>query len=182
MSNENLIAELEAQIRDLREADKAAAAELRDSVKPVWRYSITLETSGFDKIFDPAVLKFRLSGECVNKAECEAVGQRIEEGGYSYLYNTATKSVIGGFGGGRLYLSDHKGFSRSATDFLGQGIRDLSAFLASHPEGGDCTHVVRAHQYAKECHHNGLFATTEAQPGDTFFCPSCEYDIAMEDL
>src|SRR5262245_23848950 len=93
------IEELEAQLKAAKEVQRRERDELRRSVTPRMVYTIEPATKVYDRIYDPAVVMYRLEGTCTNVAECEAAGHVISTGGMNYLYNTATSRLVMAVGG-----------------------------------------------------------------------------------
>jgi hypothetical protein len=134
------IAELEAALTAAKEVQRRERKELLDSVTPRMTYTIEpTETKSFiDRIYDPAVKVYRLTGTCTNIAECEAAGHIISTGGMNYLFNTATNRLIMSFGGGHVYI----GHGYDADENTEWAYNRIGEFLVRHPEGGDITPIV----------------------------------------
>jgi hypothetical protein len=142
------IADLEGQLKLIRQRREDALKVLRESVVPVYQYEIRLDQRDHgDKIWDQSVKMYRLTGVCLNQEEVDAVGGKTFTGGMSYLFNTATGRIIMPTGGGSIFIKA-SGWYRSPNevDDTDQAYSELSAFLVSHPEGGEVTHLVEAHQ------------------------------------
>jgi len=138
------IKQLEAELLAARKAEEEAHKARQQSVKPVWKFTFTLragkEASWFCIRKDSCVKAYYLHGAVVNRAELAAVGNmpgRHEDGGMTYLVNTATPTpkIIKADGGGRYFWRDHD------LEFL---LKDIEEFLLTNPEGGDITPFVIA--------------------------------------
>lgn len=140
------IAELEAQLAAARKEEDLRKQALRDSVKPVWRYTIErlpTTTDVFDAIYDDTIVAYKLSGEVLNREELIAAGHPetfYRAGSMRYLYNTVTTRLIAGVGGGTIFLST-SGFKRESAK-IQRAADQVGAFLADHPEGGDITEII----------------------------------------
>lgn len=150
---EERVAELEAQIRAIRNEQKAELAERQKSVTPVWRFTILPnEDRSFDKIWDKSVVLYQLRGEVVNRDECEAVGHDVRQmsGSMNYLFNTLSGRLVMSTGGGNVYLSDKTWSLRSDKEAVQRSfekaVTAIESFLAEHPEGGDITEIISQHR------------------------------------
>lgn len=140
MSTDRIV-QLRAELAELEAAEKATV-KAADAVVPKFTFDLAVDDLKFDKLFDPSVIAYRLSGTCTNAEELAEVGRShsAEGGGMVYLFNTLSGRFIMSHGGGRVYLS--KAGSAFSTDL--DKIALLEAFVAVHPEGGDVTDIVRA--------------------------------------
>lgn len=137
MSTTRTIEEIKAELRDAEAAERAAAAERKASVKPVFKFTFTPYPDGgrWDKIYDQSCLFVRLNGELVNADEMLAAGHSQNDldrqgGGMTYLFNRLSGMIVMSTGGGRLWLTHTESFAA------------LSVWLINSPDGGDCTELV----------------------------------------
>jgi hypothetical protein len=144
------IAELEGKLATLRgkKADEEKAR--RESVTPVYAYSLTPDERSterrFHRIMDESVLIYRLEGTCVNQDEIDAVGGKAFTGSMSYFFNTASGKFICSTGGGSVFVQD--GGSHIGHREIDDSVyvwADLNEFVQSHPQGGDVTKIILAH-------------------------------------
>jgi len=135
-------AELYAAAREVERSEMAAKALLADSVQPVYQFTLTPTDSSFDKIFDGSGCSvYKLSATVVNKAEVEAVGGKIREGGLSYLFNHLNGRFVCSTGGGQIWLDDGtfgKPFDVEAFTALANYLLEVNI------DGGDVTEIILA--------------------------------------
>jgi hypothetical protein len=142
------IEELEAALAAARSKQREEAEAAKAAVPPILEYRVEPVERSYDRIYDPACRVYRVFGRCVNAEEAKAAGHSsdLNEGGYNYVYNTATGRVVCGTGGGRVYL----GFDHDTSPAHLTAIDRLGAFLAEHPEGGPVDDIVEAYDHEKE--------------------------------
>jgi hypothetical protein len=145
------VEEIQAELREAEAAAKAAAEAKRKAVTPVWEYTIRPSERALTQAFgepywDDTIVAYYLNGRVVNEEECKAAGwsdTMISTGGMDYLFNTGTGKLIGGTGGGRVYLSAPWGKNQKAAKAaLAEAVREINAFLTAFPQGGDITDII----------------------------------------
>ena len=145
------IEEIEAELIAAKQAAAAEDKARRESVVPVWKYTLAPHADMFREVWDDTVTQVRLTGTMVNSDEYVAAGnQRPDEGGMTYLFNGASGRIIGAFGGGRVHVADrtwgrNMADQQTVTESAKQCCAELSEFIVSHPEGGDVTSIIEAH-------------------------------------
>lgn len=146
------IAEHEAAIALLRHRKAAVEAALRESVKPVWKFTITpvsLKQFG-EECWDDMLVGYRLAGEITNKEELESVGARPAdhaEGGMTYIFNKSTNKFAMPTGGGRIFIQTRGTFAKPAKVEHGhKTLALLATFIQLEPSGGDVTEIIEEHQ------------------------------------
>ena len=151
-SVQDKIDRLEAELQAAKK-DRDLARKLRaESVTPIYRYSIELDTGGysFEKVrASSGVAVYKLTGTCVNQAECDEVGARVFTGSMSYFYNELSHQIICSVGGGTVFISDSH-YRRDEVDDSERAYEELSDFLALNEHGGDVTEIIEAHQRRRQ--------------------------------
>lgn len=137
------VEELEQMLCDAKKQASDEARAKRESVVPQYTYSVLPVDDKFERIYDPSVAYYRVEGTCQNQAEIDAVGGKSFTGGMNYLFNSASGSIIGAFGGGTIHIGG-KGFSRVSPE-VDVTIARVSAFIVANPEGGDITSIIEDH-------------------------------------
>ena len=130
------IASLTSRLMELKREEDAEKQALRDSVKPIMKYTVTPTPvkGSWDFIGDEMCVFYTIDGQCTNLDEVKAVGGQVpHSGSMRYLYNLATSRLVCTTGGGSIHLS--------ATL---EAYAQVSAFISEHPEGGDITDIVIA--------------------------------------
>jgi hypothetical protein len=133
----------EEKIQVLREREANLKEMARKAVIEKWEYTVTLEDpTGWQRIYDPSVKMYRVSGRMINREEWEAAGNSsgsFGDGGHSYLFNTKSGEIVCSTGGGNIYF----GFGRDKDDIAHlEAVSQLSDFLCSYPEGGNIDYII----------------------------------------
>jgi hypothetical protein len=151
---DNQIAELEGKLATLRGKKADEEKALKESVTPVYAYSLNLDRRDterrFHKIMDESVLIYSLVGTCVNQDEVDKVGGRAFTGSMSYFFNTASGKFICSTGGGSIFVQDGSHIGHREHDDSAQVWHELNLFVKAHPEGGDVTGIVTSHHQRRK--------------------------------
>lgn len=135
------IEEIEEELRLAKQAQRDEAERRREAVKPRYEYVIaSATTKSYDRVYDPAVVLYRVESICLNMGECVDAGHNedgLRQGGMTYYFNTATGRIITCTGGGYLHIEDFDDREASA-----RCVAEVSEFLVAHPEGGEITDIV----------------------------------------
>lgn len=142
------VAELEAELKAARDAERAAKEAHRKRVPVQWKFTIKpmeqrLSSSSFDELYDDTCVFYYLQGEIVNLDEAKTAGHVVSpshNGGMRYLYNTLTHRIVCSVSGGTIFVSGEGALRCMAL---------ISSFLAWNPEGGDITAIVNEHRATK---------------------------------
>ncbi len=133
------VAQLRAALRLAEIVEENERQAVRDRIKPKHSFSIkpvvVQRHTGFhDRILDPTIRIYTLTGVITNLQECEAAGhQFLRNGSMSYLFNTGTGKIVMAHGSGTLYIdeSDTETWKR------------LNKFISENPNGGDITDLMK---------------------------------------
>jgi len=126
------IAELEAELAQLKREDAEQKAQRRKQVRPVYKFTLKPANDPYmvRSIMDESCVLYTLSGKVLNADEMKAVGNQLFEGGMTYLFNRITGKFIMSTGGGSVYLRSAEAFG------------ELGEFIVRHPQGGIVTDIV----------------------------------------
>lgn len=149
MNTNPTIEELEAQLKAARRAEADKAKAEMEAHRPVYRFTVEPASSAYheERIYDPSIKLYSISGTCINADEVREAGYPdhvLRGGGMVYYYNTASNCIIGGVGGGTIYIG--AGWNAEDRDSDIEAMAKVSAFIAEHPEGGDITDIVNEHR------------------------------------
>jgi len=137
---------LESELAVARMQEQEERLRITALTVPVWRFTfLPSNKDTWDRIYDDTIVRYRLEGTIVNKAECLAAGHpdhAVHDGGMTYLYNTSNNRLVMANGGGMLYLSDSGFGGRKDTMSLLRVLRQLEEFLEVNPNGGDVTSLM----------------------------------------
>lgn len=141
--------------KELKNAEAREAAEFeakRRATPPIRKYMIELmeisNNSSFDYVYDDSCLLYRIHSFVTNKEAAEAAGWSsswdLNAGGMTYVYNTLSKKLVMGTGGGNIYIGPSWNKSDDTSHI--RAMEEINAFLQQHPEGGDITDIVMRHR------------------------------------
>lgn len=143
---EDRIARLQAELAKANSEADAQRKAIKEATPPVWEFTIIPKDNtndNWDRIFDPTIVAYILTGRVVNEEEVKEIGYsdfEIRGGGMQYLYNTVTKKLVSATGGGTIYLSE--GWAKKRKGYLDKAIDQINAFLSANPKGGDITSII----------------------------------------
>lgn len=146
------IQEIRAELQAAEEAARAEKETLRETVQPIWKYTVKRMVKGdgfryLNEVFDDSCFLIKISGEVTNREECEKVGHsesRLNGGSGTYLFNSTTWKIICSLGGGTFYINSW--LNAGAEDSHIIAMNEVNEFLFLHPKGGDITSIVNAHR------------------------------------
>ena len=163
------LAEVRARIAVLQEEEKALKAQeqreldaKRASVQRKYRFMLTpLDkpfNDGYNKVMDPSITAWHLSGKVLNEEECLAAGHSRDEvvgtKGMTYLFNTLSGKFVMATGGGTHFVDANPWHSNGDPVKKQEKIADgdaafslLGDFIKDNPKGGDVTHIVAAQRH-----------------------------------
>lgn len=122
------VAEIRAELFEAQEYERKELEVKQKEVKPTYKFTIVPST--YSEMFSPQYCSYTLAGIVLNKEELKAVGKFPHEGGMAYAYDRIDDTFICGIGGGSSFTKDTKCW------------KELSAFIALNPAGGDVTEIV----------------------------------------
>src|SRR5262249_282588 len=156
------ISKLRAEVKKLRREIMKEKRLLRESVKPIFSFTLKPSVNQFnDVLLDDTLKWYTLCGEVTNKEELLDAGWSESEavgGGMRYLYNTTTRTIATRIGGGTIFIPEERSYlelaylelASSEPDLLAETrrvYRELGEFIHANPEGGDVTAIVKGHKY-----------------------------------
>jgi Ni,Fe-hydrogenase I small subunit len=149
------IAELEAELVELRKQESDAKEALRKSVKAEYKFTLTRQDeqkhqhNWGDPIWDDTITVLRIDGKILNEDALKEVGAMVPtQGGMDYLFNTATGKFVIAIGGGTWYCGDGR-YSNDKTNHKRLMLDDLEHLIAGIPQRWDeldITPIVNAHR------------------------------------
>lgn len=134
------VAQLESMLADAKKAERDELEARRKSVTPEYKFTLEkVNRQGLTKSWDETIIQLELSGVVTNRAEMESVGNPLDGGGMTYLFNTVTGKFVCG-GAGRSWIG-----SGLRSDGTEQIYADLSEAWLAHPSDViDVTALVNA--------------------------------------
>lgn len=121
---------LRARVKELEAIEQKKREELRNSVKPVYKYTVKLAKDTWTKLFAEGFVLVRVWRETTNLNELRDAGHFIDHGGgMTYVYSERDGCLVVGTGGGLVLVTTPE-----------QAVA-IGQFLKENPEGGDITHV-----------------------------------------
>ena len=132
MIHNDRIAELEAELAQLKREDADARAAAAKAVQPVYQFTLVPTSDNWQTkgIWDESCVLYTLSGKVLNADEMKAVGNQLFQGSMDYLFNTATGKFIMSTGGGSIFLKSAEAFG------------ELATFVVQNPMGGNVNDIV----------------------------------------
>ena len=147
------IDQLRAELAAAEEAEKEARVAKLEAVPVVMRYSVSRDTSAYvtNDLYDDAVVPYRVEGRVVNREAALAAGHESGSldrrgGGMTWLFNTLSDKLVCDVGGG----SVHFGFPGDVDEAHLKAVKDIAAFIAANPDGGDITGIIEEYRRTKK--------------------------------
>lgn len=138
VTTERSVEEITLELKAAQKRDHERSVRIKESTPVVMQYTaFPYQGRMHDEIWDDSIVTYRVEGKCLNLAEAEAAGHRVDTGGMNYLFNTVTGKVVMATGGGHLYLHGWRDGDNSK-----RSMKRLGRYLVEHPEGGVVDHLV----------------------------------------
>jgi len=133
------VAELEEQIRTLRQQERDDERAAAAAFVPSYSYAIERATSYADRYFHEEYVVYRVHGTVTN-ADAAPASYRPFEGSGAYLYNALSCHFVQSLSG-NMHLPT-PGFAANRDVDWPQVYGELSAYVMENPDGGDITDIV----------------------------------------
>lgn len=146
---ERSIEDIEAELREARQARDAERKRIRDATPVVRRFTILPHSPRrfSEEMYDDNCALYELRAEVINKEEAMAAGHsehEFREGGMTYVFNKISGRIVCGTGGGTFWVS--RGTSEKSRQSANRAMDEISSFIRRHPDGGDITSIVNKHR------------------------------------
>jgi hypothetical protein len=133
------IAELEQQIKVLRQQERESEKAALAAFVPAYAYSISRATTYGDRYFHEEYVVYRVDATVTN-GDAAPAGFKPFEGHGAYLYNALACHFVQSLSG-NMHLPT-PGFGAHQDVDWPQVYGELSAYVMENPDGGDITDIV----------------------------------------